>query len=40
MAEEPAALRRQELPAWIKRSLNETVQADEQRSSPLSRDSA
>jgi hypothetical protein len=30
-----AALRRQELPAWIKRSLNETAQQDEQRSSPL-----
>jgi hypothetical protein len=26
-----AALRRQDLPAWIKRSLNETAQQEEQR---------
>ena len=32
-----AALSRQELPAWIKRTLNETAQQDEQRRSPLPR---
>jgi hypothetical protein len=30
-----AALSRQDLPAWIKRSLNETAQQDEQRRCPL-----
>jgi hypothetical protein len=33
-----AALRRQELPAWIKQSLTEAAERDEQRRSPLSRD--
>jgi hypothetical protein len=32
-----AALSRQELPTWIKRTLNETAQQDEQRRSPLPR---
>jgi hypothetical protein len=32
-----AALRRQDLPAWIKRSLNETAQQDEQVRCPLPR---
>jgi hypothetical protein len=30
-----AALSRQELPTWIKRTLNETAQQDEQRRCPL-----
>jgi hypothetical protein len=30
-----AAIRRQELSAWIRRSLTETAERDEQRSSPL-----
>jgi hypothetical protein len=32
-----AALSRQELPTWIKRTLNETAQQDEQRRNPLPR---
>jgi hypothetical protein len=32
-----AALRRQELPDWIKKSLDATAQRDEQRSSPQAR---
>jgi len=33
-----AALRRQELPAWIKKTLSAAAEQDEQRSSPLSQD--
>jgi hypothetical protein len=32
-----AALSRQELPTWIKHTLNETAQQDEQRRNPLPR---
>jgi hypothetical protein len=32
-----AAIRRQDLPAWIKRSLTETAERDERRSSPIPR---
>jgi hypothetical protein len=35
-----AALRRQDLPGWIKKTLSAAAEQDEQRSSPLSRDGA